>query len=167
MTASPLLAQLEPLHAQAYGWALHCCGGDAHAAEEALQTAYCRVAEGGALFAGNSSLKTWWLGVVRLVALEQRRRAFWRLEKLRAWFAADGRLGGNAPSNAAENDEILAISLAQLPPRQREVLHLVFYQDLSVAEAAGAMGVSLGSARQHYERAKSRLRRLLTTDERA
>jgi RNA polymerase sigma-70 factor (ECF subfamily) len=42
------------------------------------------------------------------------------------------------------------------------VLHLVFYQDLSISEAAVIMGVSLGSARTHYERGKARLRELLS-----
>lgn len=167
MTGALLLAQLEPHHTAAWGWALHCCGGDADAAEEALQTAYVRVAEERAEFGGRAELRTWWFGVVRLVALEQRRRAWWRLEKLRAWFAAGGSLSADdAPVSAPTNDS-LAVALSQLPARQREVLHLVFYQDCSVTEAAAAMGVSVGSARQHYERAKSRLRTFLTSDERA
>ena len=52
-------------------------------------------------------------------------------------------------------------ALAELPKRQRETLHLVFYQDLSVAEAAEVMNISIGSARRHYERGKKRLRESL------
>ena len=54
--------------------------------------------------------------------------------------------------------------LQQLPARQAEVLHLVFYQDLTINEAAQIMGVGIGSARQHYERGKARLRTLLQPD---
>ena len=51
--------------------------------------------------------------------------------------------------------------LVQLPARQRETLHLVFYQDLSLSEAAEVMNISVGSARRHYERGKKRLREAL------
>jgi RNA polymerase sigma-70 factor (ECF subfamily) len=164
---SATAASLESLHPDAFGWSLHCCGGDAGRAEDVLQNAYLKVAAERVRFDGRSAFKTWWFGVIRLTAKEEQRRRRFR-ESLA------GKLLRFAPAKVDEPRTIsrieldessreLKAALTQLPPRQSEVLHLVFYQDLSISEAAVIMGVSLGSARTHYERGKARLRELLTS----
>jgi RNA polymerase sigma-70 factor (ECF subfamily) len=65
-----------------------------------------------------------------------------------------------------ETAKELFAALDRLSSRQREVLHLVFYQDLTIAAAADVLGISVGSARVHYERGKAHLRQLLGNDER-
>lgn len=159
--------QLEALHADAFGWALHCCGGDHARAEDVLQNAYLKLAQERLQFDGNSSFKTWWFGVVRFTAHEEFRRQRYReslLGKLLRQLTGDLQDPRPSPARKLELDERgaeLRHCLAQLPVRQAEVLHLVFYQDMTLREAAEIMRVGIGSARQHYERGKARLRTLL------
>jgi RNA polymerase sigma factor (sigma-70 family) len=164
-----LAAALEALHPDAFGWALHCCGGDVSQAEDIVQNAYLKLADGRAVFSGRSSVKTWWFGVIRFTAKEEARRS--RHHEgliLRLW---NGRVEPPSeppgPSHQVELDEEstrLRAALSQLPARQAEVLHLVFYQDLSLSASAAVLGISIGSVRQHYERGKARLRELLTAN---
>ena len=65
-------------------------------------------------------------------------------------------------SSEAESQDRLRHLLSRLSPRQRDLLHLVFYQELTIEEAAGVLHISIGSARTHYTRGKSRLRELLS-----
>ena len=171
MSPDDVPAQLERLHAAAFGWALSCCRWDRVAAEDALQASYLKILDGRARFNGRSSFRTWVFGVIGRTALEARRRA-----AVGRWFplarlllgpeVADGRPDPETVLARAEETARLVGALARLPDRQRDVLHLVFYEDLTIAEAATVLGVALGTARTHYERGKTTLRRMLEETDR-
>lgn len=170
LNADELEERLTGLHADSYGWALSCCGWDDAEAEDVVQTTYVKVLSGQARWAGRSSFRTWLFGVVRLTALERRRREASMARRaehaVREWAAT--RDDAPSPDRRLDDDDRarrLREALEVLPPRQREVVHLVFYQGLTVAEAGEVMGVSVGSARTHYHRGKERLKSLLTREE--
>jgi RNA polymerase sigma-70 factor (ECF subfamily) len=61
-------------------------------------------------------------------------------------------------SSAVEPVDVdLVMALRRLPRRQREAVALRYWGDLSVAECAQVMGVSIGSVNQHLARARAAL----------
>jgi RNA polymerase sigma-70 factor (ECF subfamily) len=153
---------LEAIHTESFGWALACCGWHREDAEDVLQAAYLKALDGRARFGGRSSLRTWFFGVVKRTAAEQRRRRLVRSAGLGRWWssrAAPVRRPAPEPdSRDALERQLLRKLLSGLTRRQRELLHLVFYEGLTIEEASRVLGISLGTARTHYERGKARLR---------
>lgn len=157
---------IEHLHSTSYAWALACTRWNTAEAEEVLQSAYLRVLEGRARFGGRSSFKTWLFSVVRNVAADRRRRGW--LENLAHWRKPSGDEAGAGPLEALESEQRGARvrhALGMLGARQREVLELVFFHELTVEDAAAVMGVRLGTARTHYHRGKLRLLSLLDSED--
>jgi RNA polymerase sigma-70 factor (ECF subfamily) len=167
MSRVELEQELSRLHAAAFGWALFCCDGHRARAEDALQASYLKILDGRARFAGRSSFRTWLFGLVRWTAAEEGRRG-----GLRRWWPLSSagdpvECGGSDPADRlvrSEESRRLEGALADLPRRQREVLHLVFYQELTIAAAAELLGIGVGTARTHYERGKAALRHVLEGD---
>lgn len=170
--AQTLLDTLHVHHADSFGWALACCGWQRWLAEDVLQESYLRVLDGRARFGGRASRRTWFFGVIRHVAAEQRRGQA-RRAVLGLRLARDGADNGDAghAGEDAHGDSLyrdqsaqrLQAALLQLAERQREVLHLVFYAELTLEEAAVVLRVSTGTARTHYHRGKERLAALLAS----
>jgi RNA polymerase sigma-70 factor (ECF subfamily) len=162
---SDLRSDLERLHAESWGWALACCRHDRELAQDVLQTAYLTMLSEKARFDGRSNFKTWVFGVIRMTARSEARRGWlWRLRHRGAENALslpDPTVRADADPDAPERSAALARALSTLSPRQREVLQLAFYHDLTIEEAARVMNVSVGSARTHYDRGKKMLARRL------
>ncbi len=67
----------------------------------------------------------------------------------------------HSTSELAVSDPALLDALGELSPRQREVVVLRYWADMKLADCAEAMGVSLGSVKQHLARAHVRLGELV------
>ena len=160
MNRDDLEDELEKLHGTSYAWALGCCRRDWEEAEDVLQETYLKILDGRARFAGGSSFKTFLFGVIRRTAAEHRRRAWLRRLRLASWSRSAVGVPASPPSVEASHSRLHA-KLAKLAARQREVIDLVFGHDMTIEQAAGTMGISVGSARVHYERGKKRLRQAL------
>jgi len=164
MELAELRAELEELHTASFGWALSCCRQNYAEAEEVLQTVYLKILQGKASFDGQSKLQTWLFAVIRNTAISERRKTLVRSIATPPFEnTIDAR--SQIELERSEVQQRFQAALQRLPARQRETLHLVFYQELSLSEAAQVMSISIGSARQHYERGKKRLRELLDREE--
>ncbi len=168
MDESQLRTELEQHHAASYGWALSCCSQAPDLAEDILQMAYLKILQGRARYDGRAAFKTWLFAVIRLTAVAEHRRR-WLRSLLLARFRREQEESqlpeGGQRLDQATRLKVFEQALARLPKRQQQIMHLVFYQQMSLQEASEVMEISVGSARTHYERAKGSLRAWLETSE--
>jgi len=119
-----------------------------------MQQAYVELLSGNARFDNKSSLKTFVFSVVQNLAKNRFRRIATRLRLVRQYLPAEDVVASSEPSE----DAIVWKAVRELPARQRDIIELVFCRDMTIEEASKVMGVSIGTGRVHYDRAKKSLR---------
>src|SRR5262245_37907143 len=148
---------LASLHRTAHAWAMSLSRYDRAIADDVMQQSYLAIIDGSARFDGASSLKTWLFGVVRNMARRSGRARRMQLMLLER-FGAQPREFVETQNPEHDDTGRIAAAIATLPHRQREVLELVLFAEFTLEETAVVLGISLGSTRTHYHRAKETLR---------
>lgn len=152
---------LEALHGQLYGWALSRCGYNAPEAQDVMQQAYVEVLSGRARFDNKSALKTFMFGVVNNLARNSMRRMVTRLRLVSAYAESESiHPRGHDEADHSEHARVWK-AVASLPQRQRDITELVFCRDMTIEQASRVMGITTGTGRVHYDRAKKYLARAL------
>jgi RNA polymerase sigma-70 factor (sigma-E family) len=85
--------------------------------------------------------------------------SWWRRRKLEVYptaFLPDQPV--NDCTQRSEQHDALERALARLPERQRAAVMLRYYEDLSEAQIAGRLGVSIGTVKSTVSRAMAKLR---------
>lgn len=122
--------------------------GDPHEAEDAVQDAFVRYLEKAPADLETPSA---WLMRVLVNGCKSRLRLAWRRV---------GPLPDTLPAPGPEERQELE-ELFSLPPEDRAVIHLYYYEGYSTNEIAQLLGCRPGTVRSRLSRARERLRKLL------
>jgi RNA polymerase sigma-70 factor (ECF subfamily) len=141
---------LKELHPEAYHWSRQCCSFDDDKAKDILQLVYLKILEGKAVYKEKSQVKTWLFSVIRFTACEELRKEG---KNTSLDHLAEMAYEEDPPEN--ESHEAL---LQALPDRQKEVLLMVFYHDMTLEQCAEVMQLHIGTVRTHYDRGKKKLK---------
>jgi RNA polymerase sigma factor (sigma-70 family) len=137
--------------------------GDAHGADDLVATVFLAAIESVDRYdPARGAARAWLFGIAaNLIGTHHRRAAAER--------RATARLHGQRPVQRDELDRVEeaidasrrtgppVAALRLLPAAERELLALVLDQDLTVPEAAAALGIRPGTARMRLARARARL----------
>ena len=144
-------------------------------AEDLTQDAFLRAFQNLSRFDGSRPFRNWLYTVatnVGLNALRSRRRRGWpvRLDAETEGYPLRGRLAardedGRQRAERGELRERLAVALKRLPARSALLMHLHYYEGMSIREAAEIAGLREGAAKVALHRARKSLREWLLEDE--
>ena len=154
---------LKCLHTDLFQWVQFCTNYDVELSKEVTQQTYLKIIEGIARYEKLSSLKTWLFGVARITSLELLRdRKVHAIEELDRESEQER---DKEPAFVVSIDHFskraIASAIDELSLMQREVIYLHFYKDFSLSEISQVLGVTIGTVRTQYHRAKARLNSLL------
>lgn len=145
----------------AYGFCLRLTR-DAEEAEELSQQGFVSAYRALRGFRGDSTFKSW----LYRIFINHYRDSLRRSRRTETRLAVAGESAGRRQAAGVEESSVRASELAEvvkekvelLPDRQREVLVLHLYQQLSYAEIASALGCSYDDVKMNLSLARKRLK---------
>ena len=130
---------------------------DSGLAEDAVQETFVKAYRALPAFRGQSSHKTWLMRIA-INTCRDMQRGSW-LKHLSRTVSLDQLA---EPSESFSEDALAVnIGIAGLPVKLREAVLLYYYQDMTIEEAAEALGISVSSVAERLKRAKEKLRESL------
>ena len=132
-------------------------------AEELMIDSFAEVAAGRTIFAGRSSFKTWLFAVARNLARMHLRRH--RVETVpmdeAPEIAGDPSVGPEQMLLKDERNRTLYQAMEQLDEQARQVLSLVYFEDMNYDEVARVLGKTRRQTYKLAERSKEKLKKIM------
>jgi RNA polymerase sigma-70 factor, ECF subfamily len=134
--------------------------------EEVVLDVFAQVWKIADRFDANKGSSEQWIFTLARSRILDRLRKLQRLNKVVTAAIADGKEIESATTSVdplaaveiAERRQQVLTALARIPPVQREVIEMAYYQGLTHAEIAAAVGLSLGTVKTRLRLGLSKLR---------
>jgi RNA polymerase sigma-70 factor, ECF subfamily len=139
---------------------------DRAAAEEALSDTMLAVWQGAGSFSRTSRISTWIFGIARHKALDAMRRNVRRQQEVELDTAADLVHPGTNPIDQIQRDQVANLTkkaMDRLSQDHREILYLVFYEELPYEDIALLLGIPVNTVKTRVFYAKQQLKQHLSS----
>jgi RNA polymerase sigma-70 factor, ECF subfamily len=134
--------------------------GDRGLAEDVLSEVFFEVWKKAEHFQGRSSVSTWLLGIARhkaLTAAATKSRSFESLDGAAAINVADPTADQDAAMLEYERSVILQRCLEALSPEHREIIDLVYYQEMTIKQITDLLQIPENTVKTRMFYARKRL----------
>jgi RNA polymerase sigma-70 factor (sigma-E family) len=135
--------------------------GDWHHADDVVQTVFTKLYISWDKVQRHDRLDGYVRTMLVRATFDRRRRLSWRRELSSA---ALPETEATTTASSVEDRLVLFDALAKMPPRQRAVVVLRFWQDLDVTETAHLLGCTEGTVKSQSARGLAKLRELLAPE---
>jgi RNA polymerase sigma-70 factor (ECF subfamily) len=136
---------------------------DIHTAEDIFQDVFIKVNQKLSTFEGNSSIKTWIIRITINTCKDFLKSAWNRKVVPMMEYQEDAIVSETDYDDVEKQDtkELIKQSVLSLPAKYKDVVLCVYYQDMSITEAANALHIAEGTAKSRLSRARLKLKSLL------
>lgn len=148
-------------HLRIYRFALRLLG-EREVAEDVLSEVFLDVWRHAEMFGGRSQASTWLIAIARFKALTWlRRRGETPLDEATAAAIPDTSDDPETVMRKKQQSQILRDCLARLSLKHREIVDLVYYQEMTIAEVARIVGIPEATVKTRMFHARRQLFDLL------
>lgn len=133
---------------------------DSHLAEDIFQDVFIKVNQKLSTFQGNSSIKTWIIRIAINTSKDYLKSAWNKKVEPMTEYHENTLAGKNDYTAVEQQDENLLIrqTVMKLPDKYKDVVVCVYFQDMTISEAAAILQIAEGTAKSRLSRAKAKMK---------
>jgi RNA polymerase sigma-70 factor (ECF subfamily) len=133
---------------------------DSHLAEDIFQDVFIKVNQKLSTFQGSSSIKTWIIRITINTSKDYLKSA-WNQRVMPFTEFQENTMASDDDFTAVEQQEenrVIREAVMKLPDKYKDVLLCIYYNDMTISEAAKLLRIAEGTAKSRLSRAKEKLK---------
>ena len=136
---------------------------DIHTAEDIFQDVFIKVNQKLSTFEGNSSIKTWIIRITINTCKDYLKSAWNRRVVPMMEYQEDAIVSETDYDDVEKQDtkELIKKSVLSLPAMYKDVVLCVYFQEMTIMDAAQLLNIAEGTAKSRLSRARQRLKSIL------